>query len=91
MNYFMVRNQKFNQDAAKAFFNELSTRLEYMAEDLSLETDDKHFQEMFDIIDELRKQANSHACNRILHEQDMQKFKDLPVSIKFETPDEVKF
>ena len=63
---FYVVNQKFNQDAYKAFFSELSTRLEYMSEDLNLETPDSHFDEMIEIITELRAQARSERVNKIM-------------------------
>lgn len=66
MSIFYVVNQKFNQDAYKAFFSELSTRLEYMAEDLSLETEDSVFQEMEEIIAELRAQARSERVNKMM-------------------------
>ncbi len=61
MTFFTV-NKKFDVDARKAFFSELSTRLEFMSEDLSLETDDSHFDEMFEILSELKHQALHHRC-----------------------------
>lgn len=84
MNLFYVSNQKFNDDARKAFFNELSTRLEFMAEDLSLHTDDKHFEEMAEILKELRTQANSERCKAIMADYKPE------LKIEFKN-DEVKF
>ena len=60
---FFVVNKKFDADARKAFFAELSTRLEYMAEDLREDTADTHFEEMADILAELRSQALHHRVN----------------------------
>lgn len=57
MTTFFTVNTKFNDDARKAFFAELSTRLEMMSEDLDLETPEEHFNEMFEILTELRNQA----------------------------------
>jgi hypothetical protein len=48
------------------------------------------FDEMIEIIAELKTQATSHRVNKPSQDP-LQKFKDLPVSIKFETADEVKF
>lgn len=89
---FYILNQKFQHDARKAVFSELSMQLEFACEDLSLDTDTKVFDDMIEIINELKVQATSHRCNKPSPAQDpMQKFKDLPVSIKFESADEVKF
>ena len=93
---FYVGNKKFTEDARKAFFGELSMRLELMSEDIDIETPDSHFAEMIEIITELRAQALNVRVDKICaeakaKEDPMQKFKDLPVTVKFETPDEVKF
>jgi len=80
---FYLLNQKFQHDARKAVFSELSLQLEYCAEDLSLDTELSIFDEMIEIINELKTQATSHRVNK--PSDPMQKFKDLP------TPDEVKF
>jgi hypothetical protein len=65
-------------------------QLEFCCEDLSLDTELSVFDEMIEIIAELKTQATSHRVNKPV--DPMQKFKDLlPVSIKFETADEVKF
>lgn len=60
---FYVVNEKFNNAARKAFFAELSKRLEYMAEDLREDTADTHFEEMADILAELRSQARQHRVS----------------------------
>jgi len=86
---FYLLNQKFQHDARKAVFSELSLQLEYCAEDLSLDTELSIFDEMIEIINELKTQATSHRVNK--PSDPMQKFKDLPISVKIETPDEVKF
>lgn len=66
MDLFTVSNNKFSKDARKAFFIELSTRLEFMAEDVTLDTDDSHFIEMVDIIKELRIQAQTHRSHTFM-------------------------
>ena len=86
---FYLLNNKFQHEARKAVFNELSMQLEFCAEDLNLDTELAVFDEMTELIAELKTQATSHRVNKPVDE--MQKFRDLPVSIKFETPDEVKF
>lgn len=65
---FFVVNKAFEKDAQKAFFAELSTRLEYMSEDLNLETPDSHFDEMIEIITELRAQAQAERANQIMRD-----------------------
>lgn len=67
MDIFTVSNNKFVKDARKALFCELSTRLEMMAEDLDMETEDSHFVEMVEIIKELRVQAQTHRSQQFMH------------------------
>jgi hypothetical protein len=86
---FYLANQKFQHEARKAVFSELSMQLEYCAEDLTLDTEITVFDEMLALITELKIQATSHRVNKVV--DPMQKFKDIPVSIKFETPSEVAF
>jgi len=90
---FYLLNQKFETEARKAVFGELAMQLEFHCEDLALDTEAKIFDEMIEIINELKVQATSYRVSKIVSpaQDPMQKFKDLPVSIKFETPDEVKF
>lgn len=64
MTFFTI-NKKFDFDARKAFFCELSTRIEMMAEDLDIETTDAHFDEMIEIITELKQQALAHRVSQI--------------------------
>lgn len=66
MSTFFVVNKAFQKDAQKAFFAELSTRLEYMVEDLNLETPDSYFDEMIEIITELRAQAQAERTDKIV-------------------------
>lgn len=66
MDIFTVSNSKFVKDARKALFNELSLRLEMMAEDLDMETEDSHFVEMVEIIKELRVQAQTHRSQQFM-------------------------
>lgn len=78
---FLIANQKFATDARKAFFTELSTRLEMMAEDLREDTPDVHFEEMAEILEELRVQARDFRVDKICaeakaKEDPMQKFKE---------------
>lgn len=86
---FYLLNNKFQHDCRKAVFSELSMQLEFCCENLTLDTEFSVFDEMIEIISELKTQATSHRVNKPV--DPMQKFKDIPVSIKFETPDEVKF
>lgn len=86
---FYLLNNKFQHEARKAVFTELSMQLEFCCEDLTLDTELAVFDEMIEIIAELKTQATSHRVNKPV--DPMQKFKDLPVTVKFETPDEVKF
>lgn len=90
---FYLLNQKFETEARKAVFSELSMQLEFACEDLTLDTETKVFDEMIEIINELKVQATSHRVSKMTPPavDPMQKFKDLPISIKIETPDEVKF
>lgn len=66
MDIFTVSNNKFVKDARKGLFCELSTRLEMMAEDLDMETEDSHFVEMVEIIKELRVQAQTHRSQQFM-------------------------
>ena len=88
---FYLLNNKFEHDCRKAVFAELSMQLEFCCEDLTLETELSVFDEMVELINELKTQATSHRVNKPTAQDPMQKFKDLPVSIKFETPAEVAF
>jgi hypothetical protein len=85
---FYLLNQTFEHQARKALFTELSMQLEFCAEDLTLDTELSVFDEMTALIAELKTQATSHRVNKVV--DPMQKYKDIPVSIKFETP-EVSF
>jgi hypothetical protein len=85
---FYLANQKFQHEARKAVFTELSIQLEYCAEDLTLDTEITVFEEMLALVTELKIQATSHQVNKPV--DPMQRYKDIPVSIKFETP-EVSF
>jgi hypothetical protein len=87
---FYLLNHKFQHEARRAVFSELSMQLEFCCEDLTLDTELSVFDEMVELINELKTQATSHRVNKPSQDP-MQKFKDLPVSIKFETADEVKF
>ena len=86
---FYLLNNKFQHEARKAVFSELSMQLEFCCEDLNLDTELSVFDEMIEIIAELKTQATSHSVNKPV--DPMQKFKDIPVSIKFEQGEEVKF
>jgi hypothetical protein len=86
---FYLANQKFQHEARKAVFSELSIQLEYCAEDLTLDTEITVFEEMLALVTELKIQATSHQVNKPV--DPMQRYKDIPVSIKFETPSEVAF
>ena len=86
---FYLLNNKFQHEARKAVFSELSMQLEFCCEDLTLDTELSVFDEMVELINELKTQATSHRVNKPVDE--MQKFRDLPVSIKFEQGEEVKF
>jgi hypothetical protein len=86
---FYLLNNKFEHDARKAVFSELSMQLEFCCEDLNLDTELSVFDEMIEIINELKVQAAAHRHYKPV--DPMQKFKDIPVSIKFETPAEVAF
>lgn len=59
---------KFAEDARKAFFGELSMRLEYLAEGLTLESALTDFDEMSEIIAALRSEANAVLCEKIMDE-----------------------
>lgn len=86
---FYLLNNKFQHDARKAVFSELSMQLEFCCEDLNLDTELSVFDEMIEIISELKTQATSHRVNKPVDE--VQKLKDISVSTKFKTPDEVTF
>ena len=60
---------KFANDARKAFFGELTMRLEYLAESLTLESSLADFDEMAEIIGALRSEANAVACEKIMAER----------------------
>ena len=60
---------KFANDARKAFFGELSMRLEYLAEGLTLESSLADFDEISDLLAALRSEANAVACEKILAER----------------------
>jgi hypothetical protein len=75
---FYLANQKFESQSRKAVFSELSMKLEYCAEDLTLDSEITVFEEMLALVTELKIQATSHQVNK-------------PVEIKFETPSEVSF
>ena len=60
---------KFAEDARKAFFGELSMRLEYLAEGLTIESALTDFDEMAEIIAALRSEANSVLCEKIMAER----------------------
>ena len=86
---FYLANQKFESEARKAVFSELSMQLEFCAEDLTLDSEITVFEEMLALVSELKIQATSYQVNKLV--DPMQKYKDIPVSIKFETPSEVTF
>jgi hypothetical protein len=86
---FCLHNHKFQHEARKAVFSELSLQLEFCAEDLTLDTELSVFDEMLALVTELKIQATSHRVNKPV--DPMQRYKDIPVSIKFETPSEVAF
>jgi len=86
---FYLLNQKFQHEARKAVFSELSMQLEYCAEDLTLDSEITVFDEMLALVTELKIQATSHRVNKPV--DPMQKYKEIPVSIRFETPSEVAF
>lgn len=86
---FYLLNQKFQDQGRKAVFSELSMQLEFCCEDLTLDTELSVFDEMTELIAELKTQATSHRVNKVV--DPMKKFKDIPVSIRFESADEVKF
>jgi hypothetical protein len=87
--FYLANQTSFENQARKAVFSELSLQLEYCAEDLTLDTEITVFDEMIALVTELKIQATSHRVNRPVDA--MQKYKDIPVSIKFETPSEVSF
>lgn len=57
---------KYAEDARKAFFGELSMRLEYMAESLTQETPLQDFDEMIEIIQALRQEANAVYVEKMM-------------------------
>lgn len=79
MGIFFTVNKKFDVDARKAFFAELSTRLEYMSEDIDEDTSDEHFAEMIEIINELRAQCVGVRVDRICKDNENKN----PVEVKF--------
>lgn len=60
---------KFAEDARKAFFGELSMRLEYMAETLNQETPLSDFDEMIEIIQALRQEANAVYVEKMMEKR----------------------
>jgi hypothetical protein len=64
-------------------------QLEFCCEDLTLDTELSVFDEMIALVTELKIQATSHCVNKPV--DPMQKFKNIPVSIRFESADKVKF
>jgi hypothetical protein len=65
---FFSISGKFAPDARKAFFSELSTRLEMMAEVLSPATPESEFDEIIEIVTALKTQAISFQADRIVAE-----------------------
>ena len=65
---FFSISGKFAPDARKAFFAELSMRLEMMSEILSLETKVEEFDEITEIVAALKTQAITHQADRICEE-----------------------
>jgi len=65
---FFSISGKFAPDARKAFFSELSMRLEMMAEVLTLETKADEFDEIAEIVAALKTQAVAHQADRICEE-----------------------
>jgi hypothetical protein len=65
---FFSISGKFAPDARKAFFSELSMRLEMMAEAVSLETKPADFDEIIEIVNALKTQATSYQADQILAE-----------------------
>jgi hypothetical protein len=63
---FYTVNPKFNIDARKAFFSELSTRLQYMSEDINENTNDEIFVEIIEIVNELRSQCVNVRVDNIM-------------------------
>lgn len=57
---------KFAEDARKAFFHELSTRLEMMAEALHQETPADDFDEMIEILQALKQEANAVFVEKMM-------------------------
>ncbi len=79
--YFGISG-KYAADAQKAFFHELSTRLEMMAEVLSLESKEEDFIEIIEIVEALKVQAISYQADKIVAEY---------AAKRAATPAEVKF
>ncbi len=65
---FFSVSGKFAPDARKAFFGELSMRLEMMAEAMTLETKAEEFDELLAIVNALKIQAVAHQADRICEE-----------------------
>jgi hypothetical protein len=59
---FYLLNHKFQHEARKAVFSELSMQLEFCCEDLTLDTELSVFDEMIEIIAELKTQATSRTA-----------------------------
>lgn len=68
---------KFARDARKAFFAEMSMRLEMMAEVLEIDSKLSDFDEIIEIVKILKIQANSFYCDKILDERTAQKMQEV--------------
>ena len=79
--YFGISG-KYAADAQKAFFGELSTRLEMMAEVLTPASPEADFVEMIEILEALKTQAISYQADKIVAEY---------AAKRTATPAEVKF
>jgi len=76
---FFSISGKFAPDARKAFFSELSMRLEMMAEVLTMESKNEDFDEIIDIVNALKTEANAHRVDKILEKRAAQNI----VEVKF--------
>ena len=62
---FYLLNQKFAQDARKATFNHLYQLATDKLDNLEMENPRSAFDEIIEIIEELRVQSTSHAVNKL--------------------------